>query len=122
MPDVVKEVSVNVPVVVLVPVQAPLAVHEVAPVLLHVRIDKPPTATDVALADNDTAGGAPLTVTAIVLDALPPAPEQDKIKLASAVIELITALPEVAFAPLQLPLAVQLVVSVLDQVSVVEPL
>lgn len=122
MPDVVKDISVNVPVVALVPVQAPLAVHEVAPVLLHVSTDTPPIATDVALADSDTVGGAPLTVTATVLDAVPPAPEQDKIKFASAVIEPITTLPEVAFAPLQLPLAVQLVVSVLDQVSVVEPL
>ena len=93
-----------------------------APVLDHVNVEEPPLETVVGLAESVTVGGAPVTITATLLDTLPPAPEQDNVNVVSAVIALITALPEVVFEPLQPSLAVQPVVFVLDQLNVVEPL
>jgi len=70
---------VALPLVALVPLQPPEAVHEVALVLLHVRVDMPPDATRVGLAVKFTVGaGGGVTVTEAVAAAgvVPLAPEQ----------------------------------------------
>jgi hypothetical protein len=71
---------VVLPLVALVPLQPPEAVHEVALVLLQVRVEVPPDATLVGFAVSFTvgAGGADTTVTVALAEAgvVPPAPEQ----------------------------------------------
>lgn len=67
------------PLVGLVCVQPFDAVHAVALVVLHVRVEAAPLATDVGLADRVTVG-TPLTgvtVTAAAV-AVPPGPLQDR--------------------------------------------
>jgi hypothetical protein len=54
--DVVVGFTVSVPLVPLVPVQAPLAVHDVAFVEDQVRVDDPPEVTDVGDAEIVTVG------------------------------------------------------------------
>jgi len=44
------------PLTALVPVHAPDAVHAVAFAELQIKVDEPPTATDVGLADSETVG------------------------------------------------------------------
>jgi hypothetical protein len=71
---------VALPLVALVPLQLPEAAHEVALVLLQVRVDVPPEATLVGLAVSFTvgSGGADVNVTVAVAAAgvVPLAPEQ----------------------------------------------
>jgi hypothetical protein len=57
-----------VPLVALLPVQPPEAVHEVALVELHVSVEVPPLAIDVGAAPRDAVG------TATVMDGLTPLP------------------------------------------------
>jgi hypothetical protein len=65
-----------VPLVALVPLQPPDAVHEVALVELHVRSDFPPLATDEGFVARVTvAAGTTLTV-AVVTVLMPPVPLQ----------------------------------------------
>ena len=52
-----------VPLVAFAPVQPPAAVHAVALVVDHVRVDFEPTGTVVGLALKVTVGDAPLTLT-----------------------------------------------------------
>ncbi len=64
------------PLVALVPLQPPEAVHEVALVELHVKVDALPLATDVGFAARVTvAAGTTLTVAVVTL-LVPPAPVQ----------------------------------------------
>ncbi len=64
------------PLVALVPLQPPEAVHEVALVELQVKVDALPLATDVGFAASATvAAGTTLTV-AVVRLLVPPAPVQ----------------------------------------------
>jgi hypothetical protein len=65
----------------LEPVQPPDAVHEVALVDDHDRLDVPPDATCVGFAVIETVGigGVALTTTLAVCEIEPPAPEQLKV-------------------------------------------
>jgi hypothetical protein len=69
---------VALPLMSFVPLQPPEAVHEVALVLLHVRVDVPPDATLVGLAVSFTVGAGDVTVTvaAAAAGSVAPAPEQ----------------------------------------------
>jgi hypothetical protein len=66
------------PEVALEPLQAPLAVHELASLDDQVRDDEPPLATEVGLAESVTvgAGTVALTFTVAERDVLPPVPVQ----------------------------------------------
>lgn len=70
----------SVPLVALVPVQPPLAVHVVALVEDQVRELLPPAATDAGLVDSATVGagggGGGVTVTVTEAVPVPPVPEQ----------------------------------------------
>jgi len=110
------------PDVALAPDQPPEAVHDVAFVEDHVRVDDPPLGTESGLALIETVG-AGVAVTVTVADALcvPPAPVQERLNVLLLVSAPVDALPEVARAPDQAPDAVQDVASVDDQVSVEDP-
>lgn len=65
------------PLVASVPVQAPLAVHEVEFVLDQVSVDAPPAATVVGFAVRVTVGvPAASTVTVTLAGVVPPGPRQ----------------------------------------------
>jgi hypothetical protein len=67
----------SVPLVALVPLQPPEAVHEVALVELHVSMEAPPTAMDIGLAVSVTVAAALDNVTvAVAIVLAPPAPLQ----------------------------------------------
>jgi len=110
------------PEAALAPDQPTEAVHEVAFVEDHVRVDDPPLATDCGLAVRDTVG-AGVAVTVTVADALcvPPGPVQEILKVLVLLSAPVGALPEVALAPDQPPEAVHDVVSVEDHVRVDDP-
>jgi len=116
-------VRFELPDVDWLPLQSPLAVQLVALVDDQLSVELPLKATEVGLAVNISvgAGGDP-TVTLAVCEIDPPAPWHVSVYAALAVKLLLVALPEVDCAPLQLPLAVQLVAFVDDQLSVVLPL
>ena len=78
----------------------------------------------VGLADKLTTGAATggVTVILISLVTVPPAPEQDRLKLVFEVKASITIEPEVVLLPDQPPEATQLMVLVLSHIKVVEPL
>jgi hypothetical protein len=88
VPPVPVHVSVYVCVVVMVemtcepftpfaPLHPPLAVHDVALVLFHLRVEEPPEVTNVGSAVMETVGGGfVVTVTVAVSLADPPAPVQ----------------------------------------------
>ena len=109
-----------VPDVALVPVQLPDAVQLVAFVELHVNVDDPPAAMLDGAADSVTVGTGAID-TAAVCEAEPPAPEHVSVKLPLADNAPELCVPEVAFVPVQLPDAVQLVAFVELHVSVEEP-
>jgi hypothetical protein len=96
------------PAVALVPLQPPDAVHEVAFVEVHVKALLPPLLTVVGDADNMTAGTGVvlMTETDALAWAVPPAPLQLSMNVASAFNAPVPWLPEAAFAPLQPPDAV----------------
>jgi len=96
-----------------VPLQAPEAVHEVALVEDHVKVDPLPLATLVGLALIDTVGGAVavgeavLTVTVADWTVLPPVPVHVNIYLAVALRGAVDSVPLVGMVPLQAPDAEQ---------------
>lgn len=67
------------PLVALLPVHAPDAVHDVALVLDHVSVEDPLYATDVELALKVDVGGAAATTRVTLWLALPPEPVHDKV-------------------------------------------
>ena len=69
------------PLVALVPLQAPLAAHEVALVEDQVKVAEPPVATEAGLAPRLTVGTGFPVVTVTVVDWLvvPPAPVQERV-------------------------------------------
>jgi hypothetical protein len=94
------------PLVALVPLQFPEAVHEVALVELHVSVEAPPLATEVGFAVSVTVA-VPGTVTVVLAPLLTPlAPMQVKEYTVVAVRAPVLWLPLVAFVPLQPPEAV----------------
>jgi hypothetical protein len=74
----VSALVVVLPLAALVPLQPPEAVHEVALVLLQVRVEVRPEATLVGFAVSFTVGSGAITVTvaAAAAGAVPVAPEQ----------------------------------------------
>ena len=69
----------QVPLVATAPLQPPAAVHAVASVEFHVRMELPPMPTVVGTALKVTAGAAVVTTTSADCDAEPPAPVQVKV-------------------------------------------
>jgi hypothetical protein len=93
--------------VALVPLQPPVAVHEVALVELHVSVEVPPLATDIGFAASVTVG-VPGTVTvAVATPLVPPAPVQVNENEFVAVSAAVPCVPLVALVPLQPPEAAQ---------------
>jgi len=106
--------EVSLPVVALAPLHPPDATQLVAFVELHWRVALPPVVTAAGFAVSVTVvsgvtGGA--TVTATVLVALPPEPEQVSPKLVDAVSATVDSLPDVDLLPAHPPNAVQFVAS-----------
>ena len=92
------------------PLQPPEDVHEVASVEDHVSVEPLPLVTLPGIALSVTEGsGAGVTTTLAVPEALPPAPVHVSLNVESAKIGPTDWLPDVAFAPLQAPVALQLV-------------
>ena len=107
------------PLVALVPDHAPEAVHEEELVADQLKVELAPLATVLGLAVRVTAGAvAGLTVTLVDWEALPPAPVQESVYVASAVLAPVDCAPLVGSAPDQAPEAVQEVALVADQLSV----
>jgi len=67
-----------VPLVALLPVQPPEAVHEVAFVELHVSVEVPPLAIKVGFAINVTVGAGTTVTVAVATLLVPPTPLQLK--------------------------------------------
>lgn len=112
-----------VPLVANGPVQAPEAEQLVALVEDQVRVAAPPGATLLGVAVSATVGaGGGVTVTVTDCAALPPGPLQESVNSVLAVSAPVEAEPNVARAPLQPPLAVQVSASVEDHESVDEVL
>ena len=111
------------PLVALVPIQPPEAVHEVALVELHVNMEAPPLATDIGFAVSVTvAAPEPDTVTlAVAIVLAPPAPLQTNEYDVVAVSAPVLWLPLVALVPLQPPEAVHEVALVELHVSIDAP-
>jgi hypothetical protein len=65
-----------VPLVALLPLQLPDAVHEVAFVELQVNVDAAPLATDVGFAVNVTVGAGTTVTVAVATLLVPPVPVQ----------------------------------------------
>jgi len=115
--------TASVPLVALVPVQPPVAVHDVALVEDHVSLELPPAVMPVGLADRLTVGVgvAAATVTVVLTtEDVPAAPLQDS-EYDVVVVGATETLPVVALAPVQPPVAVQAVALVDDQVRVTLP-
>ena len=66
------------PLVALVPLQPPVAVHEVALVELHVSVEAAPLATEVGFAVSVTVGAGTTVTVAVATLLVPPAPLQLK--------------------------------------------
>ena len=65
-----------VPLVALLPLQPPVAVHEVALVELHVSVELPPLAITVGFAVNVTVGVGTTVTVAVATLLVPPVPVQ----------------------------------------------
>ncbi|MEJ1963981.1 MAG: hypothetical protein WDO56_21545 [Gammaproteobacteria bacterium] len=102
------------PLIALLPVHAPEAVHEVAFVVDQVSTLAVPAVTVVGVAENKRvgagAGAATLTVTDLVV--VPPPPVQVSVYVLAAVSALVDSVPVVALLPDHVPDAAQLVASV----------
>jgi hypothetical protein len=107
----------SVPIAPLLPVQAPLAVQEVAFVVDQVRVLAPGETTVLGAALRVTVG-ARVTVTATELSVVPPGPVQARKKVVVAVRANMVS-PRVSFGPLHPSRAAQLVAPLLDHDSFV---
>jgi hypothetical protein len=121
--DVEESAPVDVlPDVARLPLHAPEAVQEVAPLELHVRVDALPAFTDVGFADRLTVGGeggvVGFTVTVTDLAVEPPLFAHVRVYVEVVVRAPVDALPEVVRLPLQAPEAVQDVAPLDDHESV----
>ncbi len=106
------------PLVPRLPLQLPLAVQLVALLLVQLRVVLSPSSISVRAAVRLTVGaGVAVTRTLTLSEALPPGPEHVRIKVLSSFSTPVEAEPEIARSPLQAPLALQLVASVLVQSS-----
>jgi len=107
--------------VALLPVQPPEAVQEVLSLDDHVSVELPPAEIEAGVATSVTPGAALLTVMLTLLSSVPPVPEQLSVKVLLPDSAPVLSLPLVGLLPLQAPAATQLVASVDDHVSIVEP-
>jgi len=107
-----------VPLVGSEPDQPPEAVHAVALVELHVRVEVWPLATDVGLALNDTVGAMAVTVTVADCDAEPPVPVHVSVNFVFDERADVTCVPLVGSGPDQPPDAVHAVALVELQIKV----
>jgi hypothetical protein len=105
------------PAVATEPLQPPDAVHAVALVDDHVKVELPPLDTLVGLALMVTLGGVEDTVTVAAWVAVPPAPVQVSMYLVVAVSAAVAREPLVPIEPLQPPDAVQALSLLDDQVN-----
>ena len=64
------------PLVALVPLQPPEAVHEVALVELHISVEAAPRVTEVGLAASVTVAAGTTVTEAVAILLLPPVPVQ----------------------------------------------
>ena len=110
-----------VPAVASTPLQPPEAVHEVALVELHVRVETPPRATDVGVADSLTVALPGTVIVAVAISLVPAAPVQINEYDTVAVTGPVLRLPLVPTSPLQSPEAVHEVALFELQVSVETP-
>ena len=62
----------------IVPLQPPVAAHEVALVELHVSVEAAPLATEVGFAVNVTVGAGTTVTVAVAIELVPPVPLQVK--------------------------------------------
>jgi hypothetical protein len=106
------------PLVALLPLQAPDAVHEVALLADHERVELLPLEIVLGFALKLTVGAREVTVTVADCSALPPAPVQVRVYVAFAVSAPVDCEPLVAWLPDQPPDAVQEVACVVDQLKV----
>jgi hypothetical protein len=102
------------------PDHPPDALHELALVELHVRVEEAPDVIDTGLAASCTVGtaGVPATVTMADWLADPAVPAQVNVNIELVVRPPVLCVPEVAFVPDQAPEAVQVVAFVELHVSV----
>jgi hypothetical protein len=107
-----------VPLIALVPDQAPEAVQEVALVEDQLNVELPPLETLVGLALSEMLGAAADTVTVADCVADPPAPVQVSMYLVAAVSAAVLFEPLIASDPLQPPEAVHAVALVADQLNI----
>jgi hypothetical protein len=119
-------VAVRAPVVRLpladsAPLQPPAAVHAVALVELHVRVEVPPEATVVGFAVKVAVGTGAIAIEAVAAGLTPPAPVQVSEYDVFVVSAPVLRLPLVGNAPLQPPEAVHAVALVELHVSVEVP-
>lgn len=106
------------PLIALVPDQAPEAVQEVALVEDQLNVEVPPLETLVGLALSETLGAAADTVTVADCVADPPAPVQVSMYLVVAFSAAVLFEPLIASDPLQPPEAVHAVALVADQLNI----
>ena len=105
------------PLVALLPDQPPDAVHAVALALLQLSVLLPFKSIQVGFAVNVTVGLAAVTVTLALWLALPPAPEHASVNVVFDVRFEIVSPPDVAFVPLQPPLATEVGFALNDTVG-----
>jgi hypothetical protein len=105
------------PLIALLPVQAPDALHEVALADDQLNVEALPLATVLGLAVKFTVGAGAETETVALWLALPPAPVQVIAKVLSAVSAPLDWEPLVALLPDQPPEAVHAVALTDDQVN-----
>jgi hypothetical protein len=112
------------PLAAFVPVQPPVAVHEVTFVDDHVSVDREPEVTAVGLAvivnvgAGGGGGGAAVTVTVTVALPVPPVPVHDRLYVVLVVSGPTDCDPLTDFVPVQPPDDVQLVAFCVVQVRV----
>jgi len=102
-----------------VPVHAPDAVHDVAPLVVQVTVELPPVLIGFGPALMLTVGAGVPTVTVVDCVAVPPAPVQLIVKVVVAASGAVVCEPVVDKLPLQPPPALQPVASMEDQLSTV---
>ncbi len=110
-----------VPLVTLVPLQPPEAVHEVAFVEFQVSVEEPPLATVVGFAVSVTVGAGITTTVAPATLLVPPVPLHVKVYDVLAASAPVLSVPLVALLPLQPSEAVQDAAFVELQVNVEAP-
>jgi hypothetical protein len=125
--------TASCPLIVFVPAQPSLAVHDDALMTVHDSVTDEPAVTVSGFETSVTlgggtavgpgpggeVGGAAVTVTPTLRLVEPPAPSHRIVNVESAVSAALSSLPDAALLPLQAPEATQAVALVDDQLRVV---